>query len=908
MGIYAQEPELDLEFDNIPLKEALLSVEKESGYYFYFLEEWVAGARATIDRKASLEVILEQLLAPTLLNFYIQSGEKKVFLLPHSHVVDDLPEGFFQTQDPDSLSMPGKEGIVDSRRAIFFVDESLQRERITRKLVVLGKASEKPSATYQVQGLATLVTTGEPLQDLLLRLKGSNKFVVTDSEGRYSIELAPGYHTLVTSGMGTAPLEQPILVYGHGTLDLVLEEGVEDLEEVIVQADALKNLDNVTSGETNIGSEESKNVPLVFGERDLLQVARSLPGISSAGEGANGINVRGGKTDQTLVLLDDAVLYNPTHFFGIFQALNPFTTDEATIYKGAMPVKHGGRLSSVFDIHSIDGNRKEIKGEGSIGPVTSNLALQLPLKENRSSLVLGGRGVYSNWVLNALDDTSLRNTTASFYDGIARYHTLLGENAKLSGTAYYSRDEFNVTTDSIYQYSNALASVRWDHNLGDTRGHLTLANSDYRFQVGYDGASSSDFNLTYGINQTQLKYVLRTPLSEKHILDYGVNLNYYSVNPGEKRRLGSASTAEEINIPREQAVEAAIYAGDEFTISPKLKVDLGLRLALYSAFGTSDQRTYEAGQPRAESTVTDTLSYGQFEPVKLYGGPEIRLASRYIFAENWSVKASLGNAYQFLHTLSNNTTVSPIDTWKLSDLNLKPQKGYYSSLGIYHNLADNQVEVSLEGYYKRMQDVLDFRTGANLFLNPHVETEVLQGEGKSYGLELLIKKKSGKLNGWLGYTLSRAMYRFDSNFREDRINDGEFFPSNFDRPHDISLIGNYRITRRYSVSLNAVYQTGRPITYPVGSYRLNNQDYLYYSERNKTRIPDYFRIDLGVNIEGNHKLEKLAHSFWTLSVYNILGRNNPYSVYFVTDAGEVKALQTSIFAIPVPSITYNFKF
>ncbi|MFT5737250.1 MAG: hypothetical protein ACI9SG_001598, partial [Maribacter sp.] len=318
------------------------------------------------------------------------------------------------------------------------------------------------------------------------------------------------------------------------------------------------------------------------------------------------------------------------------------------------------------------------------------------------------------------------------------------------------------------------------------------------------------------------------------------------------------------------------------------------------------QRTYQDGLPKNESTVLDTISYGSGEVVKTYGGPEARISARYLIKPDLSIKASFNNSYQFLHTLSNNTTVSPIDTWKLSDLNIAPQQGYQASLGIYKNFKE--YELSLEGYYKIMDNVLDFKTGANLFLNENVETEVLQGDGKAYGVELLLKKNKGDFNGWLSYTYSRSLYRFDSEFSEERINNGDFFASNFDKPHDVSLITNYKFSRRYSVSANFVYQTGRPVTYPIGTFRFNNADFVAFSNRNEFRIPDFYRLDLGFNIEGNHKKNKLAHSFVTISMYNVLGRNNPYSVFFVTDNGEVKALQSSIFAIPIPSITYNFKF
>ncbi|NND15132.1 MAG: TonB-dependent receptor [Eudoraea sp.] len=361
-------------------------------------------------------------------------------------------------------------------------------------------------------------------------------------------------------------------------------------------------------------------------------------------------------------------------------------------------------------------------------------------------------------------------------------------------------------------------------------------------------------------------------------------------------------------VEREQAIEAAVFVGDLFEISDRWLLDIGARYNFFGSMGSNTQRMYADSFPKNESTIIGETTYDSGEFMETYGGPEFRFSARYLIDDDFSVKVSVNNSYQFIHTLTNNTTASPIDTWKLSDLNIKPQKGYQASLGFYKNLNDNAIEISLEGYYKRMDDVLDFKTGADLLLNEFVETEVLQGEGKAYGVEFLFKKNLGDLNGWLAYTYSRSFYKFDSDFAEERVNNGEFFPSNFDKPHDVSLILNYKFTRRYSISANFVYQTGRPVTYPVGTFRFNNADFVVFSDRNEFRIPDYYRLDLGVNIEGNHRRNKLAHSFWTISVYNVLGRNNPYSVFFVTDNGEVKALQSSIFSIPVPSITYNFKF
>ncbi|NHF59823.1 TonB-dependent receptor [Flavobacteriaceae bacterium TP-CH-4] len=901
-------PKISLSYENRPVSEVLQLIEEASGLPFYYVEQWLG--EKTISGSfdnASVPVILESIFKDTPINFYVLDGQR-VILTRNTIIYDELPGGFFGRKD--SIAMVER---TEKRTTVVnpvFYNEN--RTSTTRKLetVRIGKADPDNSAqSFLLQGYVRNKNTGEPLQDLTILVKGRGIGAVTDANGFYSIRLPAGQNVLRTSSMGIQGSEREVVIYNNGTLDFELEESLELLEEVVVEADAAKNVEEATTGTTQIVSEESKNIPLVLGERDILRVATTLPGITTAGEGAAGYNVRGGKTDQNLILLDDAVIYNPSHFFGIFQALNPYTTKGVDIYKGNIPAEYGGRLSSVFDIETKDGNVEKFAGEASIGPVTANIALEIPLKKEKSSLVVGGRGAYSDWILRSLDDEQLSNSTASFYDGIVKFNSNINENNDIRATGYYSRDAFSITSDSLFNYSNRGFSLRWDHKFNEKNtGSLIAANSQYRFNIDFDGESNNDFGLGYKIDETELKLKLRYLPNDKHTFTYGLAAKYYGVDPGSIEPEGSNSIIQPVAIPRESAIESAVYLSDEYQISDKLLFDLGLRYSFFASLGATEKRTYADGLPRSEGTLIAAEAVDGGDVIATYGGPEIRASARYFLGPDLSVKASFNSGYQFIHTLSNNTTVSPIDTWKLSDNNIEPQTGNQYSLGFYKNLKENEYEISLEGYYKTSKNVLDFKTGAQLLLNQTIETEVLQGNGRAYGVEFLIRKDKGKLNGWLGYTYSRSLIQFDSEFSEERINNGEFFPSNFDKPHDISLVANYKFTRRYSLSANFVYQTGRPVTYPIGTYQFNNSEFVFYSNRNEFRIPDYYRLDLGINIEGNHRIKKFAHSFWTISVYNVLGRNNPYSVFFVTEEGEVKALQSSIFAIPIPSITYNFKF
>ncbi|MBX2826747.1 MAG: TonB-dependent receptor, partial [Flavobacteriaceae bacterium] len=774
--------------------------------------------------------------------------------------------------------------------------------------VRIGKETKGSNAQqFSLTGLV-LDEEGKPLPNVTLVVKNAGTGTTTNANGAYRITLRPGVNLVEVRSLGYRNLRKRVIIYNNGSLNLTLQEGLEQLEAVVLEGKAKQNVAEVSTGVTEIDVKEIKNIPLVLGERDILKVATTLPGITTAGEGSSGFNVRGGKEDQNLILLDDGVIYNPTHFFGIFSGINPFTTDDAKIYKGNIPAEYGGRLSSVVDIITKDANTEKLTAEGAIGPVTSSLSVEVPVERGKGAFLVGGRTTYSNWILRSLDDESLKNSEANFYDVIAKYNHEIGEKDDIKFTGYYSRDAFSITSDSLFNYSNRMLSLRWDHEFNENnRGSLGVSNSEYQFGIEFDGESNTDFDLGYDITETKVKLKMESNVGDNHTLNYGLASKLYSVNPGEIDPINGSSVTP-LTIAEERGLESAVFISDDWDVTEDWQLSAGLRYSFYSALGPSNQNIYADGLPRNEDTFVESREFSNNETIETYGGPEFRLSTRYFLTSDLSVKASFNNTYQYIHTLTNNTTVSPTDTWKLSDINIKPQEASQYALGFYKNLNDNMFEISLEGYYKTLDNVLDFKTGAELLLNETIETEVLQGEGRAYGVEFLLRKRKGNLNGWLGYTYSRSEQKFESTFSEETINNGDYFPSNFDKPHDISMVANYKLTKRFSFSANFVYQTGRPVTVPVGNFFINNSEFVLYSERNKLRIPDYYRFDISFNVEGNHKNEKLAHSFWNISIYNVLGRNNPYSVFFVTEEGQVKALQSSIFSIPIPTITYNFKF
>ncbi len=897
---------VSLQFSDLTLPEVFRKLEAQEKIRIYYLPEWFDPATRDGDyQDLPLEELLATLLSGSELNLYRVNAGSYV-LTRNNLIYDRLPEGYFDQASPEAV--PDTATPVVSAPIFVPLEDALSEAPI--ETVRIGKQQAGQAAqTYTLTGVVRDRATGAPIPDVAILITDLGKGTTTNFDGTFALEIPPGIHQFQTRFIGMKSIRRRLVVYGNGELNLVAEESVQQLEEVVVEALRDRNVEEVTAGTDRIVAEESKDIPLVLGERNVLQVAATLPGISTAGEGAIGLNVRGGRADQNQFLLNGALVYNPTHFFGIFQALNPFVVESVDIYKGVIPVEFGGRLSSVFDIHTVAGDTLDLKGEGSVGPVTANLAFEIPVAKGRSSLVLGARAAYSDWILRSLGDDRLSGDQASFYDLIGTYTDRINANNHLKATAYYSNDRFSLTRDSLVGYSNRIASLEWNHRMGlRHNATLSLANSRYAYDLEYEAEANTNFEFGYALEETELKAWDRFRYNDGHLFTFGLAAKYYRVNPGEVNPLGSGSDVEARGLPREQALESGVFIADRISLGERLEVDAGLRWSFFQALGPATQREYPPDQPRNPGTAIDTLTFSSGETVKAYNGPEIRASARYLFTPDLSLRGGYNSMYQYIHTLSNTTTVSPIDTWKLSDYNIRPQRSRQVSLGIFKNIDEASYELSLEGYYKWSEDVLDFKAGARLLLNEQVETEVVQGDGRAYGVEFLLRKNSGRLNGWLGYTWSRSKIRFDSPYPTERINGGEFFPSNYDRPHDLSLVANYRFTRRYSASLNFAYQTGRPVTYPIGQFFYNNAEYVLYSDRNRYRIPDYIRLDLGINIEGNHKKEKLAHSFWTISVYNVLGRNNPYSVYFVTEGGEVKALQSSIFSVPIPSVTYNFKF
>ncbi len=895
----AQQPQkYRFKFEKTPLEQAIQEVEAATDYTFYYAPSWLDSlTTGQVQVEGSIADVVEKLLTDTRLEFLLL--DNKIILTYNTPIITSLP----------TEANPPSAEAVELMFAREYEQNADKADPAAKTWVIGSKSKLKPGSSVVLAGFITAKETGKPLADAHVQVPSTQEVTSTDATGFYSIRLPSGKTDIRIQFVGMKPTTRRLVVFSDGTLNIALEPDEVILEEIEIQANADANIHQVQMGVSRIGLAEMKNIPKILGENDVIQVALTLPGVQTVGEGAAGLNVRGGKPDQNLMLFNNATVYNPFHFFGFFSSFNTDLLESSELYKSSIPVHFGSRLASVFDVKMKAGNKEKISGQGGISPVTSQLSLEVPLLKNKTSLLVGGRSTYSDWIVRRIDNANIRNSNPLFWDiagGIDHHYK--GNNT-LNVSGYYSYDRFRLSTDSLYAYNNLSASLQWRHHLTNAfSSTLSATTSRYRYTINYDALPEEAYEYGFSIQDSWSQLAFEYALSDAHTLQFGADAKLYQIDPAYKRPKSAASQVLGSSLEQERGVEGALFISDNYVINTQWSVYGGLRYSGFTRLGPFTHYLYEEGAPKTANTLADSVRYGRGNRVAMFQGPELRFSLRYSVNPATSFKAAYNRTRQYIHTLSNSVSISPLDTWRLADQDFDPQLADQYSLGFFRNLKNNTIETSLEVYYKHMQNLLDYKTGANLVLNQHMEADVLQGIGKAYGAELLVKKNSGKLNGWVSYTYSRSLQQFRSDYREEQINGGSFFPSNFDKPHSLFLISNYKLTKRFSFSFNLNYATGRPVTYPTATYQIGGVEVVHYADRNSFRIPDYFRIDLGLNIEGNHRIKKLAHGFWSISVYNVLGRDNAYSIFFRNEGGTLQGYQLSVLAVPIPSISYKFKF
>lgn len=892
---------INANFHGRSFQEFVKEVEKEQGIQFYFFPGWVTDLTVKqTNTPTSLEQILSYTLEGTGYRFFI-NAEKQVILTPGNDIQSEL-----QLVDPSELS---NVELKEDESPIATTIEN-QLEGFETEWTVIGDPSspeQKPRIT--LNGYVFNKDTEKPLEEALVFVEELETGTTSDSSGYYELTLPQGRYQIIFQSIGLKEATRKLQLYASGQMDVDLGALVLNIEEVVVRANRKESVRSVQMGVEALKTETIKELPALLGEVDIVRSALLLPGVQTAGEFSSGINVRGGGADQNLILLNNAPVFNASHLFGFSSSFSPDVIEGFELYKSSIPAKFGGRISSVLDIQMKEGDLEKWTVRGGISPVTSRITIEGPLKKDRSSLIVSGRGTYSDWILGRIENASFRNSSANYYDISARFKTQLNQNDHLDISAYFSNDDFQFNGDTTFAYQNKNVAVNYQREFSEKLfGTFSGVFSQYQFNVATEKQSVGSFDLSYQINYLEGRAHFSWAPNDKHQVNFGTNIVNYRLDPGTIRPNSSESLISPEKLEQEKALEGSIYVSDEWSLTDDLSLYTGLRFTQYLFLGPKTVFNYQENAARIERNIIGSTSYESGEIVEGYNGPEYRVSLRYSLDINSSIKAAFNRNRQYLSMLFNSATVSPTATWKLSDQYIKPQTGDQFSLGFYRNLMNDRLEFSLEGYYKFIKNMVDYKAGAELLLNDHLETDVVNGDGRAYGVEALLKKNGRKLNGWISYTYSRTRFRADSPFREDRINEGEWFPSNFDKPHDFSLVGYLKVSRRFSLSSNVAYSTGRPVTIPVAKYFFANGTRLQYSRRNEFRVPDYFRWDISMNLEGNHKLKKLAHSSWSLSVYNVTGRRNVYSVYFVSDGSDAQGYRLSIFGRPFFTVTYNFRF
>ncbi len=760
--------------------------------------------------------------------------------------------------------------------------------------LVFGQIKNK----YTINGSILDKRTGEILIGANIKLSTQAGLgAVSNAYGFYSITAEEGAYTLVAGFAGFANDTISIFLTKNIELAISLNPSRSQLEEVVVNS--RKKNDNITKalmGVQKLSINEIKNIPVLFGEKDVLKTIQLLPGIKSAGEGNSGFYVRGGGSDQNLILLDEATVYNASHLLGFFSTFNSDAIKDITVYKGGMPAEYGGRLSSVIDIKTNDGNNQNFGISGGIGLISSRLNAEGPIVKNKGSFNVSARRTYADLFLALSKDSSIKNNKLYFYDLNGKANYKLNDKNRLFLSIYNGRDNLGFGRTFGIDYGNTTATLRWNHIFNNrlfSNTSLIYTNYSYKIKIT---AGNNNLLITSKIRDFNLKQDLQYYINATNKVNFGIDLIHHNLIPGAVTAT-QQSSFNNIELQKKYSIESAVYVSHEWSATEKINLTYGLRLSAFNALGPGNFYSYDAA-----GNVKDTTKYSNGQTVKTYFNLEPRFAVSYKLNEQKSIKFSYTRNVQNIHLLSNSTSANPTDLYIGSSNNIQPEIADQVALGYYQNFKENTYEFSAEIYYKALQNQIDYKNGAELRANENVESQLLFGKGRAYGLELFFKKKYGKLNGWVGYTLSKAERQFNL------INSGNWYNATQDRTHEISVVGIYQASKKWTVSATFVYYTGNAVTFPSGKYNINGQTVFYYTNRNGYRMPDYHRLDIGATLQGK-KTAKTDRS-WTFSIYNAYSRENAFAINFQEDPNnpaKTQAVQTTLFKI-VPAITYNFKF
>ncbi|MHA4737531.1 TonB-dependent receptor [Dyadobacter sp. MSC1_007] len=764
---------------------------------------------------------------------------------------------------------------------------------------------------HTVSGYVKDQSNGEGLIGVSVYVREAETGVVTNPYGFYSLTLPDGNYTLVFTYIGYQKVTKELVLDADKTISIEMSDESNQLSEVTISTQ--KEDENVRSIEMSVNKVEMKTIrkmPALLGEVDLIRSIQLLPGVTTVGEGASGFNVRGGDVSQNLVLLDEAPVYNSSHLFGFFSVFNPDAVKDVKLIKGGIPAQYGGRISSILDVRMKEGNAKKREINGGIGSIFSRLTYEQPFAKGKGSFIVAGRRSYIDVLAKPFLNSDLKDSKFYFYDLTAKVNYQLGDKDTFYASGYFGKDVFGGG-DFGFGWGNKTATARWNHIFSNKLFmNLTGYYSNYDYNLGQNQNkpdAKDKFDWKSKIISSSIKPDFTFYITPNNQLTFGGQYIYYDTRPG-KATFVSEGDMQDISLEPRYADESALYVGNELKFGDRISLQYGLRYSYFRSLGPGTEYQYaEIEKGRRKEPVFPGTEYKRGDVIKSYGNLEPRAALNIGITSNASIKASYNRTSQYLHLLSNTAASSPLDVWTLSGINIKPEIADQVALGWFQNFQDNTYEASVEVYYKKMQNQIDYVPASDLLLNEYYPGDLLFGKGRAYGAEFYVKKNKGRLTGWVSYTLSRTERQVET------VNNDDWFPARFDKPHNITAVAIYELTKRLSLSSNFTIQSGTPATFPTNRYTVgdivigNN----YNGLRNNSRIPAYHRLDLAATLKAKRKLFKVGEGEWVFSVYNIYNRRNPFSVYTrINEDNPLKAeaVRYSVIGNFIPSVTYNFKF
>ncbi len=872
-------------------------------------------------QQASLASVLKDIESQTTLRFFYRDTDLSNIKIDMkfkdqsaqdvlTQLLDGTEIGFLHYRDGQITLMNRQ--VVDQVYTINYyqaLERSKKAERVPPQQrdqsIKIGDIREmSPSGKAVLSGNIINEEDNEPIIGANLTWTGLEGGTITDEHGFFSYELPVGSHEMIVQYVGFDDLIRTVNIYKDGEVQLQMKSAAINLDEITVTAQSADaSVENVQIGVTTLDMKSIKKVPAFLGEADVVKNLLLNPGISSIGEGATGFNVRGGDVDQNLILQDEGFFFNASHALGFFSTFNTDLISTVDLYKGNIPATFGGRLASAMNVEMRNGDFERFGLKGGLGPVFSRLALEGPLIKDKVSFIAGLRSSYSDYILKQVKVLEVNRSSSFFYDANARLTIKPSEKSTIILAGYGSEDDFVYNQEFGFDYRTLMAQLIYKQIFSDRLyNKFSIVGSQYESaQTDLEGVDAS--SVATGVSYLRAKEHLTYQPNRELKIDAGFSSTFYKVDPGRQDPFGDESEILGDVVEEEQGLESAVFANLEATLTPAFIISAGVRGVLYQFLGPGNIYEYADPDNPTENTIIGTKEFGKGETIQSYSNIEPRISMRYRFSEVSSIKIGYSRTSQYISQIFNTDSPTPNSQWQLSTNYLKPQKSHNTSIGYFRNFQDNLWETSLEAYYRNIDQLYDFRDFANLIVNDHLETELISGIGRTYGAELSVKKKKGEVNGWLSYTLSRSERQIEG------INRDDWYPSNFDKTHDISLVLNYQPNRRNTLTINFSYFTGRPTTPPVGNYRTTNGLIVpIYAERNQFRIPDYHRLDVAYTLGKGYKKDKKIQTSWTISVYNVYSRRNAFSVFFTQAAfRQAQANKLAVLGSVIPSVTFNFE-